>query len=75
MAADQREQIRSLRLRLGVSQSRLCFALGLDRTRYCLWENNAGKLSDESIAKVAEFLSRELSAVQSWRAPGMLANA
>jgi transcriptional regulator with XRE-family HTH domain len=71
---EQREQLRALRQRLGISQAKLSFALGLDRTRFSLWENGSGKLDEEAIARVAAFLSQQLSSVQSlaahWRANG-----
>jgi len=65
----QREQLRSLRKRLGVPQVRLCAALGIDRASFNLWENGWRQMDENVIRRVEEYLANELAALQSLVSP------
>jgi transcriptional regulator with XRE-family HTH domain len=60
-----RQATRDLRKRLGISQARLCHALGIAQSRYSLWEAGHADLSAESVSAANAYLTQELDALKS----------
>ena len=62
-----RQATRDLRKRLGISQARLCYALGIPQSRYSLWESEHADLSAAQLSAVNAYLAQELEELKSFQ--------
>ena len=63
------DEIRGLRKRLGIPQAFLARAIGMERSRLCMWERGYLDLRAEEIARVQTYLANELETVKALSVP------
>ena len=63
------EELRALRKRLGIQQAAVAQAVGIDRSRLCMWEKGFVSLKPEEISRVQSYLANELETIKALTIP------
>ncbi|MFL6306890.1 MAG: helix-turn-helix domain-containing protein [Candidatus Sulfotelmatobacter sp.] len=58
------EECRELRQRLGITQAKLCWHLGLDPALISRWECGVGRLREPQIESIRAYLAKQLQAAK-----------